>query len=107
VVVVFGYAARVVVGVAVYCSSVSVGLLAGAVSGFAITRGRALHAMGKIAKRIDPNSEMDLPDKPPGMHWSRYNRLTERFDHQSNVWNLAMMNRLALLMPRLQRRSAR
>jgi hypothetical protein len=47
--------------------------------------GRALHAMGKIAKRIDANAEMDLPDKPPGMHWSRYNQLAERFEHQSNV----------------------
>ena len=42
---------------------------------------RALHAMTKIAKKIDPEApEMDLPDKPPGMHWSRYNRLAERFD---------------------------
>jgi hypothetical protein len=38
--------------------------------------------MGKIAKQIDPEAEMDLPDKPPGMHWSRYNRLAERFEHQ-------------------------
>jgi len=35
---------------------------------------RALHAMGKIARQIDPQAGMDLPDKPPGMHWSRYNR---------------------------------
>jgi hypothetical protein len=26
--------------------------------------GRALHAMGKIAKQFDPEAEMDLPDKP-------------------------------------------
>jgi hypothetical protein len=45
---------------------------------------RALHAMGKIARKIDPDAEMDLPDKPPGMHWSRYNRFAERFEHQSN-----------------------
>jgi hypothetical protein len=38
--------------------------------------------MGKIAKQIDPNAEMDLPDKAPGMHWSRYNRLAERFSKQ-------------------------
>ena len=42
---------------------------------------RALHAMGKIAPKIDPDAEMDLPDKPPGMHWSRYNCLAERFEH--------------------------
>jgi hypothetical protein len=68
--------------------------------------GRALHAMGRIAKQIDPEAESDLPDKPPGMYWSRYNRLAKRFENQSNVWNLAMMNRIAFLMPRLQRRSA-
>jgi hypothetical protein len=61
--------------------------------------GRALHAMGKIAKQIDPNAEMDLPDKPPGMHWSRYNRLAERFEHQSNVWNIAMMRKLGIVLP--------
>jgi hypothetical protein len=62
--------------------------------------------MGKIAKQIDPNAEMDLPDKPAGMHWSR-NRLAERFERQNNVWNLAMMNSLAFLLPRLRRRSGR
>ena len=67
--------------------------------------GRALHAMGKIAKQIDPEAEMDLPDKPPGMHWSRYNRLAERFEHQNNVWTLATMRRLGIVIPRLQRRS--
>jgi hypothetical protein len=50
---------------------------------------------------------MDLPEKPSGMHWSRYNRLAERFEHQNNVWNLAMMNSLAFLLPRLRRRSGR
>ena len=39
--------------------------------------------MRKIAKQIDSEAEMDLPDKPPGMRWSRYNRLAERFEHQS------------------------
>jgi hypothetical protein len=28
--------------------------------------------MGKIAKQINPNAEMNLPDKPPGMHWTKY-----------------------------------
>ena len=36
--------------------------------------------MGKITKQIDPSSQMDLPAKPSGMHWSRYNRLAERFE---------------------------
>ena len=67
--------------------------------------GRALHAMGKIAKKIDPGSDMDLPDKPPGMHWSRYNRLAERFAYQNNVWTLLMMRRLGIPIPRLQRRA--
>ena len=63
--------------------------------------------MGKIAKKIDPHAGMDLPDKPPGMHWTRYNRLAERFEHQSNVWNIAMMRKLGMLVPRLQRRLMR
>ena len=50
---------------------------------------------------------MDLPDRPPGMRWNRYNRLADRFEHQNNVWNLAMMNSLAFLLPRLRRRSGR
>ena len=33
--------------------------------------GRALSAMTKIAKQIDPNVDMDLPDEPPDMHRSR------------------------------------
>jgi hypothetical protein len=44
--------------------------------------GRAQHAMRKIAKQLDPEVDMDLPDSPDrplGMHWSRYNRLAERF----------------------------
>ena len=39
---------------------------------------RALHAMGKIARQIDPHAAMDFPGKPPGMHWTKYNRLAER-----------------------------
>jgi len=61
--------------------------------------------MGKIARKIDPDAEMDLPDKPPGMHWSRYNRLAERFEHQSNVWTIATMRRLGVFLPRLRRGS--
>ena len=63
--------------------------------------------MGKIARAIDPEAEMDLPDKPPGMHWSRYNRLAERFEHQSNVWTIATMRRLGVLLPRLRRAVSR
>jgi hypothetical protein len=69
---------------------------------------RAQHAMRKIAKQLDPEVDVglpDLPDRPPGMRWSRYNRLAERFERQNNVWNLAMMNSLAFLLPRLRRRS--
>jgi hypothetical protein len=65
---------------------------------------RALHAMGKIARKIDPETgEMDFPEKPPRVHWSRYNRLADRFEHQSNVWNIATMRRLGMFLPRLQR----
>ena len=38
--------------------------------------GRAVHAMGKIARKIDPEEEMDLPDKPPGMHLSSHGSST-------------------------------
>ena len=40
------------------------------------------------------------------MHWSRYNRLAERFEHQSNVWTIATMRRLGVFLPRLRRRLA-
>jgi hypothetical protein len=33
--------------------------------------------MDKFAKQIDPEAVMELPDKPPGIHWSKYNRLAE------------------------------
>jgi hypothetical protein len=38
--------------------------------------------MGKIAKQIDPEAGMDLPEKPAGRHWIRYNRCAERFEHR-------------------------
>ncbi len=54
--------------------------------------------MGKIAKQIDlaeANVDLpDLPDRPPGMHWTRYNRLADRFEHPNNVWNITMMRGL-------------
>ena len=71
---------------------------------------RAQHAMRKIAKQLDPEVDVglpDLPDRPSGMRWSRYNRLAYRFEHQNNVWNLTMMNSLVFLLPRLRRRSGR
>jgi hypothetical protein len=71
---------------------------------------RAQHAMRKIAKQLNPEVDVglpDLPDRPPGMRWSRYNRLADRFERQNTVWNLAMMKSLAVLLPRLQRRSDR
>jgi hypothetical protein len=71
---------------------------------------RAQHAMRKIAKQLDPEEDAglpDLPDRPPGMRWSRYNRLADRFERQNIVWNLAMAKSLAVLLPRLQRRSGR
>ena len=71
---------------------------------------RAQHAMRKIARQLDPEADLclpDLPDRPPGMHWSRYNRLADRFERQNDRWNLAMMNSLAFLLPRLRRRSKR
>jgi hypothetical protein len=67
--------------------------------------GRALQAMCKIAEEIDPSAEMDLPEKPPGMHWSRYTRLAERFEHQNNIWAIAMMRKLGIVLPPLRRRA--
>ena len=71
---------------------------------------QAQHAMRKIAKQLDPEEDAglpDLPDRPPGMRWSRYNRLAERFERQNDRWNLAMMNTLGALLPRLRRRAGR
>jgi hypothetical protein len=48
---------------------------------------------------------MDLPNKPPRRQWSLYNRLAERFEHQSNVWTVAMMRKLGMLRPRLRRKA--
>ena len=56
--------------------------------------------MGKIAKQIDPEAELDLPDMPRSMHCSRF---TERFEHQNNVWTIAMIRKLGMVLPRLRR----
>jgi hypothetical protein len=58
---------------------------------------------GKIAEQIDPTAEMDLPDKPPGMHWSRYNQRAERFEHQ-NLCTIATMRRFGVVLPRFRGR---
>jgi hypothetical protein len=67
--------------------------------------GRAPHAMGKIAKQIDPEAGMDLPEKPAGRHWIRYNRCAERFEHRHNIGTRALMRRLAIVRRRSRRRS--
>jgi hypothetical protein len=56
--------------------------------------------MDKIAKKIDPDACMELPDKPPGMHWSTYDRLAERFEHYSTVWDMVMLRKLGIMLPR-------
>jgi hypothetical protein len=66
--------------------------------------GRAEHAMSKIVQRLkaDGSGSDDLPPKPMGMHWSRYDRLADRFERQSNIWTVATMRRLGVLIPRLR-----
>jgi hypothetical protein len=107
--------ARGAAGDAACCFSGLGGSLAAAVSGCVITRKCSIGSGARgtqcaVAKHLDPEVDVglpDLPDRPPGMRWSRYNRLAERFEHQNNIWNLAMMKSIAFLLPRLQRRSGR
>jgi hypothetical protein len=48
----------------------------------------------KIVRRLDPSAEVnDLPPKPKGMHWSTYDRLVERYQAYSDIWNLEIMRR--------------
>lgn len=55
---------------------------------------RALRGMTKIIKRLDPDAESnDLPDKPEGMQWATYERLTERYDRLDEVWAIEVMGR--------------
>jgi len=61
--------------------------------------------MGKIAKQVDPNAEMDLPEKPHSTHWTRYPRLAERFEHQNNIWTIAIMRKPSIVLPPLRRTS--
>jgi len=39
------------------------------------------------------------------MRWTKYNRLAERFEHQTNIWTIATMRRLGMVLPRLRRTS--
>ena len=48
---------------------------------------------------------MNLADEPPGMHWTRYNPLAERLEHQNNIWTIAMMQKLGIVLLRLRRTS--
>ena len=58
--------------------------------------------MSKIVQRLGADGSDDLPPKPKGMHWSRYDRLADRYERQSNIWTVATMRRLWALIPRLR-----
>jgi hypothetical protein len=59
-------------------------------------RDRCLNAMIKIAKKIDPEADdPNLPDKPPGMHWSTYDRLAERHHRLDKLWGMLALRGLA------------
>jgi hypothetical protein len=54
--------------------------------------GRANLGMLKVAKRLDPEARGNaLPFKPKGMHWSTYERLSERYDAYSTMWAMSVM----------------
>jgi hypothetical protein len=56
--------------------------------------GRAIRAMFKIVKRLDPTATCtDLPPKPIGMHWRTYDRLTSRYIDHDNRWAAATLRR--------------
>jgi hypothetical protein len=55
-------------------------------------RGRANLGMMKIVKRLDPEATCNsLPPKPNGMHWSTYERLSERYDAYDTMWAMTIM----------------
>jgi hypothetical protein len=59
--------------------------------------GRANLGMMKIVKRVDPEATCNaLPPKPKGMHWSTYDRLSERYDTYDTMWSMAVMRRLGI-----------
>jgi hypothetical protein len=59
-----------------------------------------VHAMQKIAKRIDRETDgPDLPERPPGMHWHVYERRAERHQHLDNLPGIGLgrLNEAGLL----------
>jgi hypothetical protein len=59
--------------------------------------GRANLGMLKIAKRLDPEARGNaLPFKPKGMHWSTYERLSERYDAYNTMWSMAALRCLGI-----------
>ena len=53
--------------------------------------------MLKIVRRLNPDAAVpryDLPEKPMGMHWSRHDRLVERYEGYNEHWGLAILHRL-------------
>jgi hypothetical protein len=64
---------------------------------------RAIRAMTKIAKRLDPTAtDIDLPPKPKGMHWRTYERLTDRYTDHDNRWAAAALRRLGFRLRSLR-----
>jgi hypothetical protein len=59
--------------------------------------GRANLGMMKIVKRLDPEATCnELPPKPKGIHWSTYDRLTDRYDTYDTMWSMAVMRRFGI-----------
>jgi len=55
---------------------------------------RATRAMFKIVRTLDPSAQFnDLSPKPKDMHWNTYDRLVERYQAYSDIWNLEIMRR--------------
>ena len=55
--------------------------------------------MLKIVRRLnpdDPDPCNDLPEKPKGMHWSTYERLSERYNAYDTMWAMAIMRFLRI-----------
>ena len=58
---------------------------------------RAIRAMSKIVKRLDPSAtDNDLPPKPKGMHWRTYDLLTSRYIDHDNRWAAAVLRRFGI-----------
>ena len=53
--------------------------------------------MMKIVKRLEPDATCnELPPKPKGMHWSTYERLSERYNAYDTMWAMAIMRFLRI-----------